>query len=138
MPIHRFSDPAVKAVFDAYPQELRSALRELRALILDVADAMPSVGKVDESLKWGQPAYRPATPRTGTTVRIGPVTGRSEDYALFVPCQTTLIADFRELYPSRFRYQGERAIVFTLGDAVPAEALKHCVALALTYHVRAC
>ncbi|MBI1359700.1 MAG: DUF1801 domain-containing protein [Alphaproteobacteria bacterium] len=136
MPIHRFSDPAVKAVFDAYPQELRSALRELRALILDVAEAMPSVGKVDETLKWGQPAYRPAKPRTGTTVRIGPVRGSDEDYALFVPCQTTLIADFRELYKGRLRYLGDRGVIFTLGDAVPVEALKHCVALALTYHVR--
>lgn len=136
MPIHRFSDPAVKAAFEAYPQELREALRGLRDLVLDTAAAISSIGPVDESLKWGQPAYRPKAPRTGTTVRLGQANAPRADYALFVPCQTSLIADFKELYPKRLRYDGNRAVVFVLGEAVPVEPLKHCVALALTYHAR--
>jgi len=136
MPIHRFLDPAVKAAFEAYPQELREALRDLRSLVLDTAAAMPSIGAVEESLKWGQPAYRPKALRTGTTVRLGPIKAARADYALFVHCQTSLIADFKELYPKRLRYEGKRAILFSIGEAVPVEPLKHCVALAFTYYKR--
>ena len=78
MSVHRVSDPGVKAVLASYPQEMRWALEDLRTTILDVADAIPAVGRVEENLKWGQPAYRPVGSRVGTTVRIGPLT-RSED-----------------------------------------------------------
>jgi hypothetical protein len=136
MPVHRVSDPAVKAAFAAYPQEMRYALEDLRETILNVADAVKGVGKIEESLKWGQPAYRPISPRTGTTVRIGPVTGSDSDYALFFHCQTTLAEDFAKLYPGVFRIVDGRSLVFTLGDVPPDMPLRHCIALALTYHLR--
>lgn len=136
MSVHRVSDPAVKAAFASYPQEMRFALEDLRETILNVADAVKGVGKIEESLKWGQPAYRPVSPRTGTTVRVGPVTGSSTEYALFFHCQTTLAEDFEQLYPGMFRIVDNRALVFTLGDVAPDMPLRHCIALALTYHLR--
>jgi hypothetical protein len=136
MSVHRVSDPAVKAALAAYPQEMREALRELRETILNVADAVRGVGRIEESLKWGQPAYRPVSPRTGTTVRIGAVAGSKTDYALFFHCQTSLADDFEALYPGVFRIEGNRALVFTLGDVAPDLPLRHCIALALTYHLR--
>ncbi len=33
------------------------------------------------------------------------------------------------------RYGGNRCIILTTEDAVPEPALRHCVALALTYHL---
>lgn len=136
MSVHRVSDPAVKAAFAAYPQELGWALQDLRNTILDVGDALRGVGRIEESLKWGQPSYRPMAPRTGTTIRIGPMPNSDTDYALFVHCQTSLAADFEKLYPGMFNIVGNRALTFTLGD-VPLEVpLRHCIALALTYHLR--
>jgi hypothetical protein len=136
MPVHRVSDPGVKAAFASYPQEMRWALEDLRNTILDVADAIRDVGRIEENLKWGQPAYRPVSPRTGTTLRIGPMTDSETDYALFFHCQTSLAEDFETLYPGVFNIVGNRALVFSLGDVPPDLPLRHCIALALAYHRR--
>jgi hypothetical protein len=49
--------------------------------------------------------------------------------------QTDLVETFRELYPSEFSYGGNRSILLSAEDDVPEPALRHCVALALTYHL---
>ena len=133
MSTHRFSDPKVKAVFAAYPQGLREKLLSLRELVLE-AGAQADVGLIEETLKWGQPAYRPRAPNTGATIRLD--TTKEGGYALYVHCQTTLAAEFRDLYPKRFRYEGSRALLFDADETPPREQLKHCLALALTYHRR--
>jgi hypothetical protein len=51
------------------------------------------------------------------------------------PRQTNLVETFRELYPSEFSYGGNRCIILNADDDVPEAALRHCVALALTYHL---
>jgi len=130
-----FADPAVKAVFSAYEPKMRARLMALRELIFAAA-YNAKVGPLSETLKWGQPAYRPLKAKTGTTVRLDALRGTTDKYALFVPCSTTLIASFREHYAREFVFEGNRAIVFTLGTKVPERALKHCVAMALTYHAR--
>jgi hypothetical protein len=94
------------------------------------------VGSIEESLKWGQPAYRPIAPRTGTTIRIGPMPNSDTEYALFFHCQTRLADDFRALYPDEFRIVDNRALVFALGEVPPEVPLRHCIAIALTYHLR--
>lgn len=132
----RFADPAVKAAFDAYPPALRAPLLKLRSIILETAAETDGVGKVVETLKWGEPAYLPAKPRVGTTVRINALKGTRDKYALFVNCQTTLIETYRERYGDQLAFEGNRAIVFSAGKKLPEKALKHCVALALTYHLR--
>lgn len=136
MTLHRVSDPAVKAVFASYPQEIGDALLDLRATILDVADAVKSIGPIEESLKWGQPAYRPIGARVGTTIRIGPMPSSETEYALFFHCQTSLAENFEELYPCVFRIVDNRALVFSVGEVPPDVPLRHCIALALTYHLR--
>ncbi|MDJ0895965.1 MAG: DUF1801 domain-containing protein [Alphaproteobacteria bacterium] len=131
-----FDDPAVEAVFDAYPSDLRADLLRLRALILETASEIEAVGPLVESLKWGQPAYRPTKPKSGTTLRIGAVKNDPGRYAMFFHCQTTLADTFRQIYGDQLVFQGDRAILFSHGDAIPRDALKHCIALALTYHAR--
>lgn len=130
-----FGDPAVKAVFAAYDPRLRARLLGLRELIFSAA-ATAKVGALSETLKWGQPAYRPVKAKTGTTVRIDALRGADDKYALFVPCSTTLIASFRERYAREMLFEGNRAVVFSLGAKVPEKALTHCIAMALTYHAR--
>jgi hypothetical protein len=57
-------------------------------------------------------------------------------YALYFHCQTRLVDTFKELYGQRFRYEGNRAIIFHQDDTVPVAELKHCITLTLTYHRR--
>jgi Domain of unknown function (DU1801) len=132
-----FQDAAVEAAFAAYPAALRANLLGLRALIFATAHQAKGVGALVESLKWGQPSYRPSKPRVGTTVRIDALKSAEPGYAMFFHCQTTLVGTFRELYGDKLAFQGDRAIVFAPRHKVPRAALSHCIALALTYHLDA-
>jgi hypothetical protein len=129
-------NPDVKAVFDAYPVALRKKLLFLRGLILDTAKATKGVGKLEETLKWGQPSYLTAQSRSGSTIRIDRVKSQPEHYAMYFHCQTNLVETFRELYPGVMRYAGNRCILFSPDDNFSEAELRHCIALALTYHAR--
>ncbi|WP_421726447.1 DUF1801 domain-containing protein [Bauldia sp.] len=129
-------DPAVAAVFDSYPPRLRKKLKALRALILKTAADTDGVGPLTETLKWGQPSYLTEATGSGTTVRIDAVKGAPHRYALYVHCQTRLVEAFRELYPDQLTYEGNRAILFDANRPVPETPLRHCIAMALTYHAR--
>jgi Domain of unknown function (DU1801) len=131
-----FSDPAVEAAFDAYPKLLKAKLLALRRLILDTANTVEGVGPLEETLKWGQPSYLTPATGSGSTIRIDQVKQATDQYAVYFHCQTNLVETFRELYPTELSYSGNRAIILSADDAVPEPALRHCVALALTYHLR--
>lgn len=133
---HRFDNPDIAAVFESYPAPLRKALLALRALILDTAAALDGVGPVEEALRWGQPSYLTAKTKSGTTIRIDRVKADSHRYALYVHCQTDLIAQFKERYPSELTYDGKRAVIFDLETPPPEDIVRHCIALALTYRAR--
>ena len=115
---------------------MRRRLLHLRELIFVAAADLPGIGGLVETLKWGQPAYLTGKPKTGSTVRIDAFGGRDESYAMFFHCQTTLVESFRLLYPQTFAFEGKRAIRFALRDRIPEAELKHCIALALTYHAK--
>lgn len=129
-------DPAVRSVFEAYPPGVRDHLLQLRALILETAADTEGVGALQETLKWGQPSYLTPKTKSGSTIRIDQVKGEAGRYALYCHCQTSLIENFRALYPEDFRFEGNRAMIFDAGNPPPKEALGHCIALALTYHAR--
>jgi hypothetical protein len=131
----RFSDPAVDAVFSAYPKPLKAKLLALRDLILDTAKTTKGVGALQEALKWGQPSYLTAETKSGSTIRIDRVKPSADQYAVYFHCQTDLVATFRELYPTEFGYGGNRSIILNAEDDIPEPELRHCVALALTYHL---
>ncbi|MFI5003121.1 MAG: DUF1801 domain-containing protein [Reyranellales bacterium] len=131
----RFADASVASVFKAYPAGVRAKLMSLRELVFDVATATDGVGRLTETLKWGQPSYLTAETGSGTTVRIDRLQ-KSDGYAIYFHCQSGLVEQFRRIYPDTFRYEGKRAILFDSGDRVPLPALRHCVALALTHHAR--
>jgi hypothetical protein len=128
-------DPAVDAVFDAYPKPLKAKLLALRRLIFDTAKATKGVGALQETLKWGQPSYLTPETKSGSTIRIDQVKSTTGQYAVYFHCQTNLVETFRELYPKEFSYGGNRSILLNAQDEVPKTALRHCVALALTYHL---
>jgi hypothetical protein len=126
---------AVEAVFTGYPSPVKSRLLALRRLILDTADATDGVGALEETLKWGQPSYLTTESKSGSTIRIDQVEAEAGRYAVYFHCQTDLVETFRELYPE-LRYGGNRSILLDAGEKVPEKALRHCIALALTYHSR--
>jgi Domain of unknown function (DU1801) len=130
-----FSDPAVGAVFRAYPKPLKAKLLALRRLIFDTAKATAGVGALQETLKWGQPSYLTPETKSGSTIRIDQVKSAANQYAVYFHCQTDLVETFRELYPRELSYGGNRSILLDAEDELPEPALRHCVALALTYHL---
>ena len=126
--------PDVEVKFAGYPPRLRDKLLRLRRLIFETAAATAGVGELEETLKWGQPSYLTLRPKTGSTIRIDRADPAGARYAMYFHCQSRLVETFRELYPDRFRFEGNRSLVFALDDPVPEGALRHCIALALTYH----
>jgi Domain of unknown function (DU1801) len=132
------SDSAVDAVFNAYPKPLKAKLLALRRLIFDTARTTKGVGALQETLKWGQPSYLTPETKSGSTVRIDQMKSAANRYAVYFHCQTDLVETFRELYPTEFSYGGNRCILLNVEDKLPEAALRHCVALALTYHLNKC
>lgn len=122
--------------FDNYPAKLRGKLRALRRLILNTAAKIEGVGPLEETLKWGQPSFLTAQSKSGSTIRIDRVKGSDEKYAVYFHCQTDLVPTFRELYPKQFAYEGNRAVILDANKRPDEKALAHCIALALTYHLR--
>jgi hypothetical protein len=128
------TNPAVQAVFDSYPSALRKKLLALRQLILDTAASTEGVGALDETLKWGEPAYVTVN-KKGSTVRID--RKKSLDrYAIYFNCNTTLVDTFRSMFPNSFKFEGNRAMLFDVNDALPTKELAFCIGMALTYHQR--
>ena len=129
------SDRAVDAVFNTYPTPLKTKLLALRRLIFETARTTPGVGALQETLKWGQPSYLTTETKSGSTVRIDQVKSAPDCYAIYFHCQTDLVETFRQLYPTEFTYGGNRSILLNAKDRVAEPALRHCIALALTYHL---
>lgn len=124
--------PEVEAAFAKAPPVARDAMRRLRKLIFETAAATQGVGPLTESLKWGEPSYAPARPRTGSSVRIAP-RGKDGAALLFI-CHTGMVGRFKELYPDTFGFEGDRALVMDASRPLPEAELGHCIALALTWH----
>ncbi|ANK82262.1 MAG: hypothetical protein TEF_16795 [Rhizobiales bacterium NRL2] len=128
-----FRDAAVEAVFASYTEPARAGLLALRRLIFETAAATPGVGAVKETLKWGQPAYLTPETKSGSTLRLAP--DKQGGFAIYAHCQTTIIPDFRDLFPDGFDYEGNRAIHFRDADSLPLERLRLLVSSALTWHL---
>jgi hypothetical protein len=127
-----FNNAAVAAVFDSFPPKVRSRLLALRALIFDTAAATGGVGALEETLRWGEPSYLTTQSQSGSMIRLNFRDGKC---AMCFHCQTNLVARFREIYPGSLNCEGNRAILLGDGDDFPEDALRHCVALALTYRL---
>jgi len=135
MKAQSFSDIAVKAAFDQFPDVVRDRLLGLRQLIFDVAAATEGVGPLTETLKWGQPAYLTEKSKSGSTVRLG-TTKNPGEAAVFFICHTGLVSRFKDVMPDALPYQGTRAIVFGAEETVDEDALAQCIAMALTFKKR--
>jgi hypothetical protein len=80
------SNPAVDAIFSAYPSPVKIKLLALRRLIFDTAKATEGVGTIEEALKWGQPSYLTTESQSGSTIRIDQVEAEAGQYAVYFHC----------------------------------------------------
>ena len=129
-----FRNAAVAEKFESYPPSARNALLALRELVFRTARETPGVGEIDETLKWGEPAYLTKN-KAGSTVRMDWKSKDPDRYALYFHCQTGLVGTFRTLFPDDFAFEGNRALVFGLDEQLAEDALAICIAAALTYHL---
>lgn len=130
-----FANPEVAAKFDTYPPNVRQKLLALRELVFQTAASAQGAGEIEESLKWGEPAYVTRN-RSGSTVRIDWKKKAPDQYAMYFNCQTNLVETFRTLFPNDFRFEGNRALVFSMEEQPPTDSLAVCIAASLTYHLK--
>lgn len=129
-----FASAEIAAIFGAQDSQAREGLLALRDLIFDVADDLPQIGKIQETLRWGQPAYLTPETKSGTTLRLG--IPKSGGFAMFVHCQTTLISDYKAAFPNVTNTEGNRAILFTAASEIDPNRQKWLIRQALTYHLK--
>ena len=127
----KIENQEVEEVFNNYPEPMRQKLMFLRHLILETASETGGVNKLEETLKWGESSY---LTKNGSTIRMDWKKSKPNHYAMYFNCKTKLVATFTELYRHKFKFEGNRAIVFEEGENIPIEELKHCISLSLTYH----
>lgn len=131
-----FENVEVSQIFDRYPAEIRGKLFALRELIFEVAASTDGVGRIEETLKWGEPAYATTESGSGSTIRIDWKKSAPSQYAMYFHCKTTLVSTFRTMFPKDFKFEGNRAIVFGESDQIPTDALALCIEASLTYRLK--
>ncbi|MCQ8878633.1 DUF1801 domain-containing protein [Pseudoalteromonas shioyasakiensis] len=122
-------DASVKRKFSTYPAAAVVVLNQVRELILDVAE-QDGITELEETLKWGEPSY---ISKIGSTIRFDYKDKAPQHFYIYFNCNTKLVETFKELYGDIFVYQGNRALVFELDQALPNKELAHCISLALRY-----
>ena len=122
-------DEQVKQKFMTYPAEAVVVLKQVRQLILAVAE-QDGITELKETLKWGEPSY---ISTIGSTIRFDYKYKAPQHFGIYFNCKTKLIETFKELYGDTFVYQGNRALLFRLNQPLPSKELSHCVSLALRY-----
>lgn len=125
------SDPRVKPVFENYPVLVKEKMEDLRNLIIETAREMPEVASLEETLKWGEPSY---LTKHGSTLRIDWKSKSPDHYAMYFKCTSRLVETFKLVFDQKFRFEGNRAIVFQLDEVVPETELKECIRATLRYH----
>ena len=129
-----FQNQAVADRFKAYPMEVQPQMLALRELVLQTAATTPKAGDIEETLKWGEPAYV-CKNKAGSTVRMDWKPKSPANYALYFNCQTRLVENVRQMFPHDFQFEGNRALVLQLDQRLPQDAVAFCVAAALTYFI---
>ncbi|WP_235016413.1 DUF1801 domain-containing protein [Aquimarina sp. AU474] len=125
------TNPEVEIVFDKYPPHVRKKITHLRNLIIQTANETKGVTTIEETLKWGEPSF---LVKKGSTIRIDWKTKKPNQFAIYFQCTSKLVPTFKMVYRDTFTFEGNRAIIFQLEDAIPENELKNCITAALTYH----
>jgi hypothetical protein len=126
---------AVRDAFQGIDQPHRDILLNLREMIFEVAAEDDQIGQIEETLRWGEPAYITQKKKTGSTIRLA-IEKASGTPAVFFNCKTTLVEEFREKFGGSLSYVKNRAVLLDGEGETFEAALKICIAAALSYHLR--
>ena len=124
--------PPVQAAYDAMPSASRDTLLAVRAMIYDLAADLP-VGRIEETLKWGQPSYATPDTKAATPIRLG-VT-KTGTAAIFTHCQSSVMADFQAICSPDLIFDGNRALHLPADAMPPLKNLTPLLHAALTYRL---
>ena len=82
----------------------RDTLLKIRAMIYVLAADLP-VGRIEETLKWGQPSYATPDTKAATPIRLG-IT-KNGTPAIFTHCQSTVMGDFQAICGPGYTFEDE-------------------------------
>lgn len=115
-------------VWQNWPAPAKDMANEIRALFLEAA---PSGRPLVESLKWGEPAWRPK--RGGTTLRLAWDPAFPDRLGCFAHCQTDLMQRLESLHPKALDYLPPRVAYVDVTRDLPQKALRDLADMAFTY-----
>lgn len=122
------------ALIATWSAPARDALLTSRRLFHQISEDR-GLGPLDEALKWGQPAWRPVKPRTGSTLRLDWSDTHPKHLAVYVDCKTDLAARMHDLYPDLAENDLRRRMSFALDAPFPEQALSHLADMTFAYHL---
>jgi hypothetical protein len=125
----------VSSVLESLEPAQRDILLQARTLIFEVAREDEHIGEIEETLRWGEPAYITCKKKTGSTIRLAIEKQRGQP-AIFFNCKTTLVEEMRARFGAELSYSKNRAILLPRLDETVETALKFAIGAALTYHLR--
>ncbi len=125
------TNPKVNTIFKQYPDAVRDKMLFLKNLVIETAEEMEGVEEMELTLKWGEPSF---ITKNGSTLRMDWKEKTPHQYAMYFQCTSRLVDTFKLVFDQTFQYEGKRAIVFTLDQKIPVEALKECIRATLRYH----
>jgi hypothetical protein len=116
-----------------YEPQVQAKLQHIRKVVHQAAAQLEGCGAVVEDLKWGQLSFLTVKPKSGTTFRFD--LNKADKIAMYVPCSTTLIDQYKDQIGNSSHYVGNRELVLPDNLAKCENELKTAIALALTYHL---
>lgn len=105
----------------------------IRAQIFEIAASDSRIGRIEECLKWGQPAYLTVSPKSGTTIRLG--VSKTGGFGVYTHCQSSVMSDIAALGSDSLRFDGNRGVIFAPGETPDPNVLSLLIRRALTYHL---
>lgn len=125
------TNPEVALVFANYPDAVRDKMVILRELVMEAAQEIEGLHRLEETLKWGEPSY---LTKNGSTLRMDWKSKTPNQYAMYFKCTSRLVETFRLIFKNKFNFEGNRAIVLQMEEVILKEELKECIKATLTYH----
>lgn len=129
-------DPAITNTVISWPTQASDFLLRIRPILYEAAE-VGGFGPLEESLKWGEPAWRPVKPRTGSTLRIAWPPNSPNELGLFVNCKTKISGIVTDVYPNSFRHIAPRALFVNCDKPLPTDAIAYLATVTFGWHKRA-
>lgn len=129
-------DEQIRKAYDRFDALVAKRLLEIRLLILELAEQDDQIGKITETLKWGEPSYLTEQSKSGTTIRLSKVNDEANYCGIYVHCQTRLISEFRDSFADALEFSGNRAVLIDVNKPLEETPVKMFLQKALTYHLK--